>query len=450
MNKGILCAACNEGFSPLDDALAQQLSDLNGLIGVRRDRDDAPRPARAQADEGKLLIDHHGRPGLDGPRVVRDEPLPDGRRSVGVEFPNEQAAQRWIAQQRALGRDVQTLQRSAGQRFPSQGAAISWSFGGSDAFREIGRIALNFLAHQWPDVARHRGLRSFKKFVKGPSPFRHALRRVIPSICGRRARSHPDWVWYSDADAFPLPTSPFAFGHQILLRVGDDGAYGRVRFFSAFDLFVWFGRLHGVQPEAIVVDIDPLADRPPDDVRFSPVATQQLPATIEVPKEHPDVGGLLRSRMMELLRRVEDLQWAHSTTGLLDAVNAARTLPANDRVDRIEHLLEPQRGRVLFLSRHVAGEARARAQTDVERVTADQLDALTEGDPSTDDGLTPLSRAALCRATRALAEAIASELSRGPLDDARLRLLLAGGPGAAIIGGALAAEVIASVARAST
>jgi hypothetical protein len=445
MNKGILCGTCNEAFSPLDAALARQLSDLNGLIGVRRDRDDEPRPARAQGDEGGLLIDHLGKPSLDGPRVVRDEQLPDGKRAVSVEFPDNQTAQRWVAEQRALGRDVQTLRRSAGQRFAARGAAISWSFGGDDAFREVGRIALNFLAHQWPDVARRPDLKSFKRFVRGPSRFRCALLRVVQWVYPRHFAAKPQRVWYAPADAFPMPTSPFGFGHQVLLKIGDACAYARVRFFLAFDLFVWFGPLRGgVKPAAIIVDIDPLADRAPDDVRFSELRHETLPATIDRPGEHRDVGDLLRARMLELLSRIEDHQWSASTAGLLDQINATRAAEPTERADLVERALEPHLGRILVLARHIAGAARSCAQTDAEKFTAEQLETLTAGDSASHDGLTALSRTSLRSAACALAEAIAQDLEQQPLDAARLRLLLQGGPGAAIICGGLARHIIAA------
>lgn len=63
MNKGILCGECNNKFSPLDDLLARQLGFLNGVIGVRRDRDDAPRPASVESADGPLTLDHAGKGG---------------------------------------------------------------------------------------------------------------------------------------------------------------------------------------------------------------------------------------------------------------------------------------------------------------------------------------------------------------------------------------------------
>jgi hypothetical protein len=137
MNKGILCGACNGKFSALDDHLSRQLNVINGLIGVRPDRHDQPRPARVDSPEGVLLIDHEGRPSFADPRVVADEPLPDGRRRVSVTFGDEQQAQEWIAAQRATGLDVKQEQRHQRQRFLDS-VRVEWAFGGDEAFREIG------------------------------------------------------------------------------------------------------------------------------------------------------------------------------------------------------------------------------------------------------------------------------------------------------------------------
>lgn len=118
MNKGILCEPCNSKFSPLDNLLSRQLSFINGVIGVRPDRAAEPRPARVESVEGPLMLDHEGKPSFAAPRMLTEEPLPDGRRRVSMEFANERQAQEWIAQQRAAGLEVKQERRSeARQRF---------------------------------------------------------------------------------------------------------------------------------------------------------------------------------------------------------------------------------------------------------------------------------------------------------------------------------------------
>src|SRR5260370_33946097 len=78
MNKGILCATCNEGFSKLDKALSDQLGFLNGIIGVRPDRSSVPRKARMESPQGPLLVDAAGKPTIAKPKVVADEDAGNG------------------------------------------------------------------------------------------------------------------------------------------------------------------------------------------------------------------------------------------------------------------------------------------------------------------------------------------------------------------------------------
>jgi hypothetical protein len=303
MNKGILCGPCNGKFSPLDAFLSQQLSFINGVIGVRPDRADEPRPAHVDSVEGPLTIDHGGKPAFAAPRVLADEPLADGGRKVSIEVANERQVHEWIAEQKAAGLQVKQERRGEGQRFLADAIPVQWSFGGNEAFREIGRIALNFLAHRWPDAARSPALKQFKEWVEGV----HVL-----------AEGAPRFVWYAPADAFAIPDAAFAFGHQVVLSLDEAGAYGRIRFFSTFDLFVWFGRLPDVVSEAVVFDIDPLAEHPPDDLRHATVDRAMIPAVVLPPTNNTlGLEGLLRDRVRALLARVEDRQWAISTRAYL-------------------------------------------------------------------------------------------------------------------------------------
>lgn len=434
MNKGILCGPCNGKFSPLDALLSRQLSFINGVIGVRPDRADEPRPAQVDSVEGPLTIDHGGKPAFAAPRVLADEPLADGRRKVSIEFANERQVQEWIAAQKAAGLQVKQERRGEGQRFLADAIPVEWSFGGNEAFREIGRIALNFLAHRWPDAARSPALKQFKEWVEGV----HVL-----------AEGAPRFVWYAPADAFAIPDAAFAFGHQVVLSLDAAGAYGRIRFFSTFDLFVWFGPLPGVASETVLFDIDPLAEHPPDDLREATVDRAVIPAAIHPPtNDTQDLESLLRERFRSLLGRVEDHQWAISTRGLLDALNATRPLARHERVERVTELLEPHLGRVLFLARHVAEEIRRRAHDEVTRVLADAMEFLLAPDQKSPDGLSTIARASLRLALASLVDVVVTELDAGPLTDERLRLLLAGGSGAHAVGSILTQQVVGALGAA--
>lgn len=428
MNKGILCGPCNAKFSPLDDLLARQLSFLNGVIGVRRDRDDEPRPAEVDSAEGRLTIDHAGKPAYAAPQVTAEEPLDDGRRKVSVVFANERQVQEWLAKQRAAGLNVQQLHRSEGQRFMADPIPVEWSFGGNEAFREIGRIALNFLAHRWPDVARHAALKPFKDWVEG---------HIVVE------EDAPRFVWYAPDGSFRLPDATFNFGHQVLLSLDEQAAYGRVRFFGAFDLFVWFGHISGVPSEVVLFDIDPLAEHPPDDLRETVRDRALSPNAITPPTlDTLNLEVLLGERLRGLLKRVEDHQWANGTAGLLDSLNATRGLPAHEQGQRVTELLEPYLGHVLALARHVVGEIRRRANDDVTKVLADVMESLLAPDSKSPDGLSQIARTSLGLGLAALADAVVKEVAAAPLTDERLRLLLAGGPGAHAVGSILSQQVI--------
>ena len=58
-HSGILCKNCNSRFSPLDQLLSEQLSMVNGLIGIRHDRKGEPSRARIRNDEtgAEYLVD---------------------------------------------------------------------------------------------------------------------------------------------------------------------------------------------------------------------------------------------------------------------------------------------------------------------------------------------------------------------------------------------------------
>lgn len=431
MNKGILCGPCNEKFSHLDAILVQQLQVINGFIGVRPDRANMPKPARVGTGEDAFLLDRTGRPALAASRVRADEVQPDGQRHVSMEFSNERQVQEWIAEQRAEGIEVTQTSRSEKQRY-FHPVHVEWSFGGNDAFREIGRIALNFLAHHLPDVARSVSLRPFKDFVEGNRTLRADEQRH---------------VWYAQEDAWPLPPPVFAFGHQVLLRCDTPTGetYGRVRIFGTFDLFVWFGRLDTVPEVALLVDIDPLAEHPPDDLRTTRLESPLPPPTIVPPitdDSAAHLGQLLGRRVRDLFSRVHARQWKLGTAGLLNEINSTRELPVVDRANRIAQLLAPQDGRVLLLGRHVVEQLKQRGHDSDSAFVASQIEPLLLTDPESLDGLSAVARDALQHARRRLAKRIAEELDTGPIEDARLRLLLEGGPGAFEVGSALAELVL--------
>ena len=318
VNKGILCGGCNHSFATLDALLMDQLQIINGLIGVRGDHAKTPKPARIEGAETSLLIDHAGNPSLAKPREVSHEALPGELRRISMQFGSESQIETWLAEQRAAGKDVVIEQGARStRRYYFAPVPAAWSFGGDEAFREIGRIALNFLAHHLPRVARDVGLRPFKDFVQG--------KRILRD-------GEPQHVWYAAEDAWQLPPATSTFGHQILLRC--DGSTGeifaRVSFFGTFDMLVWFGRVSSAPTVAIIIDIDPLAEHPPLDVEYRQIDSELPPATVTPPTDGNSAFAavdLLARRSRELGARINGRAWTVTTVGLLESINATRTLP---------------------------------------------------------------------------------------------------------------------------
>ena len=110
-------------------------------------------------------------------------------------------------------------------------------------------------------------------------------------------------------------------------------------------------------------------------------------------------------------------------------------------------LLQPHLGRVLFFARHVAEEIRRRAHDDVTRALADAMEFILTPDPDSRDGLNTIARASLGLVVAALVDTISKDLDAGPLTGERLRLLLAGGPGAHAVGTILTQQVVAGLAK---
>jgi hypothetical protein len=198
----------------------------------------------------------------------------------------------------------------------------------------------------------------------------------------------------------------------------------------------------------VIFDIDPLAEHPPNDLREATLDRGTLPTAFAQPTtDTRDLDDLLRARFRALLSHIEDHQWAISTRGLLDALNATRGVSRHERGERVAELLHPHLGRVLFLARHVAEEIWRRAHDDVTRVLADAMEFILAPDPQSADGLSTIARASLGLALAALVDAVVKDLEAEPLTDERLRLLLAGGPGAHAVGTILTQQVVAGLAK---
>jgi hypothetical protein len=194
-NKGIYCGPHNQSFSPSAKVLAAQLKAINSLIAVRPDHSDEPALFEFIGTDGVAYNLSGDRIELAKPHVAEQTPT-----GSTLHFRDQRQFEEWVAEQRAAGIRVEVNALREERRYSTGHIPIHLSLGGREGLRAIGYVALTFLAHHFPELARQVGLSPFKQFVQN------------------LGSDQP--VWWDGADALnDLPANPFAFGHTIALTV---------------------------------------------------------------------------------------------------------------------------------------------------------------------------------------------------------------------------------------
>jgi len=425
-NKGIYCGDHNEDFSPLAAVLSNQLSAINAFLAIRPDHSDEPRSFETvnPADRQKYLISALNVE-LAEPKVLKDEII-EGKRQIQVLFSNEQSIQEWIAAQRAVGNDVQMVgPRQRGRGFFTQPFKAELELGGIDGLRAIGYVAMTFLAHYFPETARSPELKPFKDFLLGAND------------------QQPVW-WDFGALPADVPDNAFRFGHRILigLSASRQEAFARVFLFSTLSFSVHFGPVRVESDENVIVDIDPLADHPPNDIRE--IREKKLWAEVEKPsllteslRQTVESGGA-QARLSRLLNEISTWQIERTVEDLLPRIKATMGIAKHQRFPKVNELLAGQGQRVLNLMLNfVAGLKRQFDANPATAGLAPALEMLVMEDVNSGTGISQPAACALELATGALADEICRDLEQGHLDEARLLLLLCGGPGVAVVGQAI-------------
>lgn len=435
-NKGILCASCNGGFSALDGHLAAQLQVLRGLLGVRPDRKDAPVPASVPHDGNTLFIDGAGRPSFKAPTTLVDEPGDGGDRRVQIAFSSERQLQEWRDEQKRLGRVLKDSRTTRVGRV-MEPVEIELELGGPETFREVGRIALNFLAHRYPTAARAPGLRPLKDYVLGtrvPQP------------------GDPRPVWFIGGEVRLPPGQP-AFGHQvfILLDRGLGTGYAVVRFFDAIEFLVDLGHVAPDETVAVLFDIDPHAEHEPLDLFERALPAADFPREVALPtcgeEEQARLGD--PEQITRFFGRVSARQSRERASSLAAALERIRTGEDADLHAAVDEALREHEGTIHQLIASVSRRFSRQFEARPEMAGyAACLQALAERDPAHPTGLTMDARMAVGLARLVLAEAIADELEAGPVTPERVLALFDGGEGAEIVARLLLEQIHEAMDRA--
>ncbi|WJI57292.1 MULTISPECIES: hypothetical protein [unclassified Mesorhizobium] len=422
VNKGILCDKHNNALSSLAGVLSEQLRVLNAQIGVRPDHNKTTPHASVVTDsdgrEYVLSIDGFR---VKDARLVSEEPLADGSTSVTMEFGTLEEADRWMKAQAEAGNKVEPISRAEGTSLNHGQFRAEIKLGGAEGLRAVGYVALTFLAHRFPDLARSTALEPFRQFVlvEGHSN---------------------DFVWWLDPPSASA-NDPYPFGHKIEIAIPMSGeALGRVTFFSSVAFGVRFGTVTQTKAETITTYIDPLAPHPPDDVREHRSEGSDInlerPASQTATLRNATTSGSAQRAFEAFMRRVTDYRLQEDMGPLLAQLLEAKPLDSRERRSVVNRIVDANAQRVLNLIRYVADEYRR--QEDVTspaaRTIVTYLDAMFPENKQPSVAFEIASDNLQAAARQAIAQTLDDELAIGSLDLDRLGMLLGGGPGAEVVG----------------
>jgi hypothetical protein len=428
-NKGIYCGEHNEGYSPLASILSQQFKAINAHLGVRGDHADEPHSIEAvDSASGRQIKLSADKIELAGP-VVLSASTEGGRDILNMAFANQREIEEWIKAQRAKGFDVQIGAQAPNQQYFLSDTKVELVLGGVEGLRAIGYVAETFLAQHFPKIARAVQMNEFKAFTQG-------LR-------------DGDHVWWDFGGQETMPPNAFKFGHRIVVGVdpATSSVYGRVSLFSALHFSVLFGKFLSKAAESFIVDIDPLADRPPDDIAVkkegAAVATVTKPTPMTANLAEAIRGGGTQRLMTKLMERISDHRRTLRASEIMKQIEGAASMDSAAREKLFRSILEAESQRILNMMRHVVDNLKASKPMLAKMLPG--LDEAVAADPKEANGLSKQATLALEVAREALLAAMLDEHSKGALDEDRAGMLIGGGPGAFIVGNAILAPIISSL-----
>jgi hypothetical protein len=427
-NKGIYCGTHNNGYSPLAAALSAQLEAINALLGVRGDHSSVPHETTL-VDEasGRKIVLSRAKAEFANPEIKLQA------ESAGTDgftgwFSSEKQFYEWMEAQRAQGNDIKVNSKGQWQEYHPSGGRIDFKLGGPTGLRAIGYVAQTFLAHNFPTVARNPEIIDFKHYTLGTSD--------------------AEFVWWDYEFSTTLPPNHFEFGHRIVVGLDPVStvAYARISLFSALHFSVLFGRYLGDYASTVITDIDPLAEHPPNDILESrePVALTvvSMPADRKKSLASAISDGRSQEAFSNLLRSIADRDRRTCAERMLKELKGSEQLDAFGRKTLFERVVASESQRVLNLMRHIVDGMKRHPET---RSLARLFDPLVASDPTTGNGLTPMATAALRLSQMALVGQMLDDYAKEKLDLDRMEMLIGGGPGAAIVGQAMADPVMRSL-----
>jgi hypothetical protein len=251
------------------------------------------------------------------------------------------------------------------------------------------------------------------------------------------------WVSYSYQKPLNTPAR-FDFGHRFALMFDAETGevYAHVSLLGIVELSVRLGKTDVPRSETWIYEMDVLAQSPPSDIAVS-TSDDLLVTRPEAPT--PDPSALVPERVAHVLVRRNKRMWDEDSPKLVASLNAARTVEPFERHDAIVEAIAGQQQRLLNIAAFVASDVR-RYMTEmfgaeIGSFVGDAFGVLAQPDAANRTGVTDLTHVHAEMLRDVMADHLLEILNERPIEDDELRLLLEGGPGAAIIGRYMMEEV---------
>ncbi|WP_375576303.1 hypothetical protein [Paracidovorax oryzae] len=423
-NKGIYCTKHNNEFGRHVKALLESMDIFNAMLGIIPDHHDKIRPAPAIAEDGERFLVSKGFANIAPPLHLDETPELVGRKAE-LRFANMEQAEQWVAQQEKAGYKV-TLSNPSEVKteFVARPLHAARKFGDEPFMRAVVYLAVTFLAHAFPDLARSQSLVAARDLIEHDGPVSERVWWEPPEVVAQRS------------------PNPFSVGHSVVIAPDRAGrrVVALVSFYGAIHLGVDLADLTGGDRlvERFTTHIDPMARRPPNDIVELREPGQFLElGTREAGKEYIRrlAAGKVPNPLGPVLEAAAEAERRDAATALLPQLLAVANLAGYERAARLSDVLATQQQRVLNLM--------------VEVVTMLQQDksfpapvhaifgAFIALDDNAPRGISRISEAALSYAIHALGTRIEEYLASETLDIPALAQLLGGNEGLSIVAKAL-------------
>lgn len=421
VDKGIYCGPHNNELGSNVTALLETLALFNAALGIRSDHHASPKPFLVTDDRGDRFNLLHDAIEVAPPPSLRDTPELLGKPTT-LTFSSRQQFDRWRAEQRKLGFEVQATASSPVQtQYFTKPIKVSLSFGSEPFRRGIAYVGLTYLAHYFPEISRQDGLLPIKSCVLGK-------------------RDLEDRVWWVDPDSLSLSSNPnFRRVHSVAIHISHESKRARalVAFFGKICMAVDLGSVETSESICITTHINPFAEgaRPDHDIYIHKEPGGSLPlGTAEEGQAYLDrfMRGEAQNPVNEILSEIHEIRIHSLVSSILKTLKEAESLPEKERVDIVNSITDQQSQRILnllqqgvreFLEKNLPMPASVRR--NIENLIAE--------DPNSPDGLSSTAFATLVTAKAAIAAELIKLFGTEELTSESIEMLFAGGPGLAIV-----------------